>query len=173
MYKVNLLPDGLQKGSAVDMRRIKRLAMVAVVGLVVIGGFGVYLVSDYSRLTQRAEVTSPGTQVASKSETAPGKEGTEKEHHVLPETTRARDDVRSSTPDASVKDPFVGPMSLTGIIFSGGEGDLAIIESDTTGYVVATGDTVSGLWTVVEIDREMVVLQSADGREMRLELSGR
>lgn len=173
MYKVNLLPDGLQKGSAVDMSRIKRLAVVAVVGLVVIGGFGVYLASDYSRLTQQAEVTPPGTQVAAKSGVAPGKEGTEKEHHVLPETTRARDDVQSETPETSVKDPFVGPMSLTGIVFSGGEGDLAIIEAGTAAYVVTQGDTVSGLWTVVEIDREMVVLESADGREMRLELSGR
>ncbi|MDA8096285.1 MAG: hypothetical protein C4575_00165 [Desulforudis sp.] len=178
MYKVNLLPDELQKGALVDLGRIKKLAAVVVIGLVVIGGFGFYLVKDYSRLTQQAQVSPDPAPVAAESGTAAGKEDAKKAHHVLPETTRVIDkeeaefQTEPQQPDG-VTDPFVGPMVLTGVVYSGGDGDLAIIEAGKTAYVVNQGDTVAGVWTVAQIGRDAVVLEGSEERKMRLELTGR
>jgi len=173
MYKINLLPDELQKGSSVDMGRIKRIAVATVAAVVVVGGFGVYLATDYARLTQQAPVPAP---VTAQSET-PEKTGVDKEHHFLPETTRVIDGEEAlpepgSQPEGVVN-PFAGPVVLTGVVYSGGDGDLAIIEAGKAAYIVGLGDTVAGLWKVAQIDRDAVVLEGSDERKIRLELSGR
>ncbi len=91
---------------------------------------------------------------------------------VLPQQVRSNnsdntDDSRGwSAFDANV-DPFSDPMRLTGVLYGGRGGALAIIESSGTSYIVSEGDYVDDLWAVRSIVRDSVVLR-AHNQEVRL-----
>ncbi len=91
---------------------------------------------------------------------------------VLPQQVRSNnsdntDDSRGwSAFDANV-DPFSDPMRLTGVLYCGRGGALAIIESSGTSYIVSEGDYVDDLWAVRSIVRDSVVLR-AHNQEVRL-----
>jgi hypothetical protein len=57
-------------------------------------------------------------------------------------------------------DPFAAPIKLTGVVIGGFGGPMAIIESGGSSFIVKVGDYVDDLWAVLEIKREMVVLQA-------------
>lgn len=85
---------------------------------------------------------------------------------ILPET------MRTTTDGEAQGDPFAGPMTLKGILLSGGTGDTAIIEIGNTTYVVRKGDSLGGLWTVEAIRKNSVILFGED-QTTTLEFSGR
>jgi len=57
-------------------------------------------------------------------------------------------------------DPFSDPMRLTGTVTGGRIGDMAIIESSGTSYIVARHDFVDDLWAVHEVRPDSVVLRA-------------
>jgi len=91
---------------------------------------------------------------------------------VLPQQIRSNDNNNYSnvqewsTFDANI-DPFSDPMRLTGVLYGGRGGPLAIIESSGTSYIVSEGDYVDDLWAVRSIVRDSVVLR-AHNQEVRL-----
>lgn len=68
-------------------------------------------------------------------------------------------------------DPFAMPMALVGVVV-GGNKDLAIIEARHTTYIASQGETVAGIWEVVEINRDTVRLKS-DNQEIVIGLEQR
>lgn len=92
------------------------------------------------------------------------------EYGFLPETTRDLDQPADRT---GVRDPFLAPPRLVGVILGGRGENLAIIETGTTAQVVAPGEEVAGMWTVAEIGSGSVRLVSEDeDKEILLELAG-
>jgi len=70
------------------------------------------------------------------------------------------DDVRV-TFDPAI-DPFTDPMRLTGTASGGRGGNMAIIESSGTSYIVAENDYVDDLWSVRDIRPDQVILRAHD-----------
>ena len=91
---------------------------------------------------------------------------------VLPQQVRSNDndgndnDQGWTSFEANV-DPFSDPMKLTGVLYGGRGGPLAIIESSGTSFIVSEGDYVDDLWAVRSIVRDSVVLR-AHNQEVRL-----
>lgn len=91
---------------------------------------------------------------------------------VLPQQVRSNDDDSSdndqgwTTFEANI-DPFSDPMKLTGILYGGRGGPMAIIESGGTSYIVSEGDYVDDLWAVRSIVRDSVLLR-AHNQEVKL-----
>ncbi len=67
----------------------------------------------------------------------------------------------SITFDPSI-DPFSDPMRLTGTASGGRAGNMAIIESSGTSYIVTVNDYVDDLWSVREISADQVILRAHD-----------
>lgn len=91
---------------------------------------------------------------------------------VLPQQVRSNDDESSDngqgwTAFGANVDPFSDPMKLTGVLYGGRGGPLAIIESSGTSYIVSEGDYVDDLWAVRSIVRDSVLLR-AHNQEVRL-----
>lgn len=84
----------------------------------------------------------------------------------LPDTSRKLED------NQEIRDPFSRGMMLKGIITGGSGGNLAIIESGTTAFVVGPGDEMEGGWTVAEIKSGAVILKMGV-HKMQLEFNGR
>jgi len=59
-------------------------------------------------------------------------------------------------------DPFTDPMRLTGTASGGKGGNMAIIESSGTSYIVAENDYVDDLWSVREVRVDRVILRAHD-----------
>lgn len=91
---------------------------------------------------------------------------------ILPKTERTDEGEQSSTSSTYIpKDPFMGPMVLSGIITGGQDRNLAIIKSGNTTYVAKQGDKILDYWTINEVTRDSTILVSGD-RETNLKLSG-
>ncbi len=59
-------------------------------------------------------------------------------------------------------DPFADPMRLTGTASGARGGDMAIIESSGTSYIVSENDYVDDLWSVREVRPDQVILRAHD-----------
>ncbi len=81
---------------------------------------------------------------------------------VLPQNVRASEDAENDSWAAfqPFVDPFSDPMKLTGVVFGGRGGAMAIIESSGTSYIVSEGDYVDDLWAVRSILRNSVILRA-------------
>lgn len=92
----------------------------------------------------------------------------------LPETYRTVEEnqPRAGLSPEQLRDPFAGAMALRGVILGGDGGDLAVIETGSTAYIVGKGEKIAGDWTVADIKSGTVLLKS-DNRELQLEFSGR
>ena len=77
-----------------------------------------------------------------------------------------------AVPQIDTPKPVTPPqplLTLSGMALKGGK-RTAIITGAGQLYLVAEGDTVAGLYTVVQIDPEEVLLRDAAGSEQRLRL---
>jgi type II secretory pathway component PulC len=79
---------------------------------------------------------------------------------VLPQQRRESDEQISGNGQGPFIDPFAEPMKLTGIAIGGHGGNMAIIESGGTSYIVSVGDYVDDLWAVTKITRDSAVLRA-------------
>lgn len=79
---------------------------------------------------------------------------------VLPQQRRENDGQGMADGPGSFIDPFAEPMKLTGVAIGGHGGNMAIIESGGTSYIVAVGDYVDDLWAVTIISRDSAVLRA-------------
>ncbi|MDW7728811.1 MAG: hypothetical protein SCJ94_02220 [Bacillota bacterium] len=82
---------------------------------------------------------------------------------VLPQQKRDTEGVLSGAQWSAFEpsiDPFSDPMRLTGVVIGGRGGNMAIIESSGTSYIVSVGDYVDDLWAVLKISAEMVVMRA-------------
>ncbi len=94
---------------------------------------------------------------------------------VLPQQVRSDDSNDSNGDDDDYEwsafnpsvDPFSDPMKLTGVLYGGRGGAMAIIESSGTSYIVSEGDYVDDLWAVRSIVRDSVLLR-AHNQEVKL-----
>ncbi len=77
------------------------------------------------------------------------------------EDGEVKDDDVTITFDPSI-DPFTDPMRLTGTASGGRDGNMAIIESSGTSYIVAENDYVDDLWSVREVRADRVILRAHD-----------
>lgn len=124
--------------------------------------FSIYSLVILRDQTASGEVDLPGTESAEPAENDGEIEGTAE---VLPQQVRSNnnDDNANnqgwSAFDANV-DPFSDPMKLTGVLYGGRGGSLAIIESSGTSYIVSEGDYVDDLWAVRSIIRDSVILRA-------------
>ncbi len=84
----------------------------------------------------------------------------------LPDTSRKLEDSND------IRDPFSRGMVLKGIITGGSGGNLAIIESGSTAFVVGPGEEIAGGWTVAEIKRSAVIIKMGI-HKLQLEFNGR
>ncbi len=92
---------------------------------------------------------------------------------ILPKTERTEDGEQTTSGSTLIpKDPFMGPMVLSGVITGGLNENLAIIKSGNTTHVAKQGEQIFDYWTVSEVKRDSAVLISED-RESNLKLSGR
>lgn len=83
---------------------------------------------------------------------------------VLPQPVREDESAQEENrtrrlPDPHV-DPFSDPMRLTAVVFGGRGGNMAVVESSGTSYIVAEGDYVEDLWLVRRITWEAVILRA-------------
>lgn len=97
---------------------------------------------------------------------------------VLPQTERvvseeAADKAESAAADntdKSVKDPFVAPMSFTGVLINSNGDNIAILEGNGKSYVVRKGDMLGDSTQVDSISAETVILKNGDRTvELKLE----
>ena len=81
---------------------------------------------------------------------------------VLPQQKRASEDADNDgwATFQPFVDPFSDPMKLTGVVFGGRGGAMAIIESSGTSYIVSEGDYVDDLWAVRSILYDSVILRA-------------
>lgn len=79
---------------------------------------------------------------------------------VLPQQRRESGEQITGTDQGPFIDPFAEPMKLTGIAVGGHGGNMAIIESGGTSYIVSVGDYVDDLWAVTIITRDSAVLRA-------------
>jgi type II secretory pathway component PulC len=78
--------------------------------------------------------------------------------------------VESAVPEPALPVAVAGPaLTLSGIARTGAT-RTAIISSGGQVYVVSEGDSVAGLFTVITVDPEAVLLRDAAGGELRLGL---
>jgi len=155
------LGTGGQKPVSRFFQRYRLFILVGVVVLALVGG-GTFI------YTYQTAGTGPG---AGGPAPPPGVGGeAAKAYDVLPENRRPLDEDPEVAAAQKPRDPFAGPMVLTGLVMGGGHGDLALIEAGDAAYVVGVGDTVANVWTVAEIKAGGVLLKS-DERELRLELA--
>jgi len=83
----------------------------------------------------------------------------DEEGEMLPQT------IRSTGEDGAgvkVRDPFSGPMVLSGLITGGNGNNLAIIKTSRATYVVQEGELIEDYWTLKEIREQKVVLEAQD-----------
>ena len=130
--------------------------------------------SIYSVVTLRDRTSSdePSEPAVASTETANGNDEVAGTAEVLPQQVRNNeiaddDNDRSWSAFSANVDPFSDPMKLTGVLYGGRGGPLAIIESSGTSYIVSEGDYVDDLWAVRSIVRDSVVLR-AHNQEVRL-----
>lgn len=90
---------------------------------------------------------------------------------VLPQMQRDNEtgDDGSRPSYGPIMDPFADPIRLTGVVLGGRGGNMAIIESSGTSFIVMVGDYVDDLWAVHQISRGMAVLR-AQNQELTLYL---
>lgn len=131
--------------------------------------FSIYSLVILRGQTASGEMALPDTETAETAESEGEVAGTAE---VLPQQVRSNDNDENdnnlswSTFDANV-DPFSDPMKLTGVLYGGRGGPLAIIESSGTSYIVSEGDYVDDLWAVRSIVRDSVILR-AHNQEVKL-----
>lgn len=103
--------------------------------------------------------------------TGPDKAG--QAYELLPEIKRPLDPSSEENPERrQVKDPFIGPLELAGVVLGGRGGNLAIIEAGDAAYVVSEGDLVQSVWTVSKIGPDTVLLIAGE-QQLRLSFAGR
>lgn len=156
---------GLGTGGEKPVRQfLQRYRLFILVGVLVLAlvGAGTFL---YVYQTTK---TGP---VAGDTVPPPGGGGTPKAYDVLPEKKRPLAETPEAAAAQKPRDPFAGPVVLTGLVL-GKSGNLALIEAGDAAYVVGVGDTVANLWTVADIKADGVLLKT-DEQELRLELAGR
>lgn len=92
---------------------------------------------------------------------------------VLPQQRRENDgaydeagsnegEVKTTTSFEPSVNPFTDPMRLTGTASGGRDGNMAIIESSGTSYIVSENDYVDDLWSVREVSMDRVILRAHD-----------
>lgn len=128
------------------------LTIAGVLVLIIIIGFTLY------------HTLGSGTEVETAADDQPG-------YTVLPEPRRLLADGRVLISRTWGKDPFAGPLVLTGIIHSAGS-NLAIIEAGSSSYVVGVGEKVAEVWTVTQIGNDSVMLEAGKEKTL-LEFEGR
>lgn len=80
---------------------------------------------------------------------------------VLPQQRRDNyDESYGAAAGPIIMDPFAEPMQLRGIAIGGLGGNMAIIESGGSAYIVSVGDYVDDLWAVTKIIRGSAVLRA-------------
>ena len=82
---------------------------------------------------------------------------------VLPQQVRTSDVDHEDDTWAAFQpymDPFSDPMKLTGVVFGGRGGAMAIIESSGTSFIVSEGDYVDDFWAVRSIFPDSVILRA-------------
>lgn len=80
---------------------------------------------------------------------------------VLPQQRRDNfDDSYIGPAGSAIMDPFAEPMRLRGVTIGGLGGNMAIIESGGSAYIVSVGDYVDDLWAVTKITRGTAVLRA-------------
>ncbi len=132
---------------------------------VILGVYGIFILRD-----QTASEDPPTEPEFVSSETVDENAEVEGTAEVLPQQQRSYDQdaegERWSAFEPAV-DPFSDPMRLTGVVFGGRGGAMAIIESSGTSYIVAEGDYVDDLWAIRSIHRDTVILR-AHNQEVKL-----
>lgn len=83
----------------------------------------------------------------------------DEEGEMLPQTIRSTGEAGAGV---KVRDPFSGPMVLSGLITGGDGGSLAIIKTSGATYVVQEGDLIEDYWTLKEIREQKVILEAHD-----------
>lgn len=86
------------------------------------------------------------------------------------EVTTLPDDERDKDEDEIRRNPFSDPYRVSGIIYDK-SGSIAIIEAENKSFIVETGDSPGGYFTVLSIEKDNVVLD-VDGVELTLSVSG-
>ncbi|ACA59478.1 hypothetical protein Daud_0966 [Candidatus Desulforudis audaxviator MP104C] len=144
-------------------RHLRVIAALGIAFVVISAGTVTYVILKPDAGNVPADQAPPGT--------GPDKAG--QAYEVLPKTKRPLDPVPEETPKRKqVKDPFIGPLELAGVILGGRGGNLAIIEAGDAAYVVSEGDLVQSVWTVSKIDKDTVLLTAGE-QELELSLAGR
>ncbi len=59
-------------------------------------------------------------------------------------------------------DPFIGPITLTGVIAGGKGSNVAILQIGNTTYVVSEGEVILDYWTVEEIENNFIILKAGE-----------
>ena len=96
---------------------------------------------------------------------------------VLPQTERVVDETAASkadsaaanSEDGTVKDPFAGPMTYSGVLINSNGDNIAVIEGNGKSFVVRKGDMIGSSIQVDSISAEEVVLKDGD-RTINLKL---
>jgi type II secretory pathway component PulC len=98
---------------------------------------------------------------------------------ILPNTERATSDSNNEQKNTSspkdegeIKDPFSGPVSLTGVLVDSQGNGIAVIEANNKSYIVRKGDILENNMTVGSISEDKVILKDQD-REITLKLEKR
>ncbi len=83
---------------------------------------------------------------------------------VLPQQTRSDEDLDEEgwASFSPFSDPFSDPIKLTGVIFGGRGGSMAIVRSSGRSYIVAEGDYIDDYWAVRRIEQDVVILRAHD-----------
>ncbi len=99
---------------------------------------------------------------------------------ILPNTERTINDSTSgnssknaeSSSTTTIKDPFSGPLKLVGILVDSDGSGIAVIEANSTSYIVSKNDVLENNMTVTDISVDSVTLKN-DDRELELKLEKR
>ena len=93
---------------------------------------------------------------------------------ILPQTQRTNTTSPPKTTSPSSQtvksDPFSsGPITLTGVIMSNNENNVAIIENGDATFILKEGDMLLDYWKVEKIEKASVTLKAGE-QELKLEL---
>lgn len=81
------------------------------------------------------------------------------ERVINEETANKGESTATTNDDKAVKDPFVGPMTFSGVLINSNGDNIAVIEGNGKSYVVRKGDMIGDSIQVDSISAEEVVLK--------------
>lgn len=92
---------------------------------------------------------------------------------ILPRTERTADDTAADSSagngDKAVRNPFNGPMTLTGVLLRDDGNNIAILEGNGKTFIVKKDDVLENNMVVGSIASDKVMLED-NGREIELKL---